>query len=224
MDVIKVFTEEPVGLEALVPDDDPDARRRSEAPATLDAFVAGLAAPYARAYLAGTHLGDVRRVGLTALDDAEAWVQPLLAWAAGRACSALASDGMTRGLVPAEVAGLLRRPGAVRALAVGPVAPGALAAATGAEEGGQRRDHLTALRALLDGGASVLFPETAFDGWDWSLFSRAPLRDALVAAFRQHPAPGVRRFVAPYRRARGEHSFYFEQWALDALPEWAEEV
>ncbi len=222
MDVIKVFTEEPVGLEALVPDDDPDARRRAAAPATLDAFMAGLSAPYARAYLAGTHLGETRRVGLTALDDAQAWVQPLLSWAAGRDGSALAADGTVRGVALAETASLLSRPGDVRALALGPAAPDALAAASGGP--GLRRDHLPALRALLDGGASVLFPETAFDGWDWSLFSRAPLRDPLVDAFRRHPAPTVRRFVVPYRRARGEHTFYFEQWALDALPDWAEEV
>ena len=33
MDVVKVFTEEPIGLEALVSDTDPDARRRSVEPA-----------------------------------------------------------------------------------------------------------------------------------------------------------------------------------------------
>ena len=51
-----------------------------------------------------------------------------------------------------------------------------------------------------------------------------PLRERLVAAFRRHPAPGVRRFVLPYRRARSEHTFYFERWTLDDLPDWIEEL
>jgi len=235
MDVIKVFTEEPIGLEALVPDDAPDARRRDAPPAaSLEAFMAGLDAPYARAYLAGTHLGDGsagaphagRRVGLTALDGAEAWVRPLLAWAAGRSWTVLDAGGITRGLTTAEAAAALRRPDGIRALALGPVPPGALADAAGdpADGPSQRRDRLPALRILLDAGAAVFFAEPAFDGVDWSLFARAPLREPLVVAFRAHPAPGVRRFLAPYRRARGEHTFYFEQWALDALPDWAVEV
>jgi len=219
MDVVKVFTEEPVGLEALVPDAEPDARRQSAASVSLEDLLAPDRRPYARAYLAGTALGPPHRVGLTALDDAEAWVQPLLAWAAGRGWTALDAEGQTRGLLDAEAAAVLRRPDGVRALAVGP-APPALADAVGDD----RRASLPALRAVLDVGASVLFPEPAHDGHDWSLFSLAPLRDSLVDAFRQRPAPGVRRLVAPYRRARGEHTFYLEQWALDALPEWVEEV
>ena len=220
MDVVKVFTEEPIGLEALVPDAEPDARRRSAEAPSLDAFLAGLDAPYARVYLAGTHLGPPRRVGLTALDDAEAWVRPLLTWAAGRDWTALDADGTTRGLIAAEAAAVLRQPGAVGALALGPAPHGALADAAG----GDRRDRLPALRAVLDAGAAVLFPEPAFDGRDWSLFATAPLRDPLAHAFRQHPAPDARRLFAPYRRARGEHTFYLEQWALDDLPDWAEEV
>ncbi|WP_143537600.1 hypothetical protein [Rubrivirga marina] len=220
--MVKVFTEEPIGLEALVPDADADARRRSvEAAPSLEAFLAGLDAPYARAYLAGTHLGPPRRVGLTALDDAEAWVRPLLSWAADRAWSAIEADGSGRGLLVAEAAAALRRAD-VLALAVGPAPLDALAEA--AAVGASRRDRLPALRAVLDAGAAAFFPEPAFDGTDWSLFAPAPLRDPLVAAFRQHPAASARRLVAPYRRARGEHTFYFEQWALDALPDWVEEV
>ena len=218
MDVIKVFTEEPVGLEALVPDDDPDARRRQVAPDSLDAFLARPAAPYARAYLAGTALGPPRRVGLTAVADAQAWVRPLLTWADGRDWTALEA-GATRGLPAPGAAAALRQPGTVVALALGPVPPGALREAAG----GERRDRLPALRAALDAGAAVLFPEPAHDGHDWSLWAPAPLRDPLLAAFRQHPT-SARRLVAPYRRARGEHTFYLEQWTLDDLPGWVEEV
>jgi len=219
--VVKVFTEEPIGLEALVPDEEPDARRRSvEAAPSLEAFLAGLDAPYARAYLAGTHLGPSRRVGLTALTDAEAWILPLLTWAGDRDWSAVDADGDGRGLIAAEVPAALRRADA--ALAVGPAPLDALAEA--AAVGAARRDRLPALRAVLDAGAAALFPEPAFHGHDWSLFAPAPLRDPLVDAFQHHPAAEARRLFAPYRRARGEHTFYFEQWALDSLPDWAEEV
>ena len=222
MDVVKVFIEEPLGLEGLVPDTEPDARRRAAEPSSLDALLAPDARPYARAYIAGTVLGPPRRVGATSLSRPESWTVPLLAWAAGLGGSwtALGPDGATRGLVAPEVAGLLRRAGP-GALAVGPAPADRLAEAARAR---QRRDALPALRALLDGGATVLFPEPAHDGWDWSLFTTAPLWAPLVEAFRQHPAPDARRIVAPYRRARGEHTFYLEQWALDDLPDWAEEV
>lgn len=220
VDVIKVFTEEPVGLEALAPDADPDARRREGGLSTLESLLSPDARPYARAYLAGTDLGPPRRVGLTALDDAEAWLRPLLAWAGDRPWAALGPDGSARTLDALDVADKLRQPGDLRVLAVGLVPPGALADAVS----GARREALPALRSLLDAGAAVLFPEPAFDGRDWSLFARAPLRDPLADAFRQHPAADARRLFAPYRRARGEHTFYLEQWALDALPDWAEEV
>ncbi|WP_412069923.1 hypothetical protein [Rubrivirga sp. IMCC43871] len=219
MDIVKVFVDEPVGLEALVPDDQPDARRRDAPAPTLEAFLARAPEPYARAYLAGTSLGETRRVGLTALDDAESWVQPLLAWAGGRGWTALAVGGTARGLLDAEAAVALRRADGL-ALAVGPAPLAALAAAAD----GERRDRLDALRAVLDAGAAAFFPEPAFDGKDWSLFANAPLHAPLADAFRQHPAPGVRRLVAPFRRARGEHRFYLEQWALDDLPDWVEEV
>ena len=230
MDVIKVFTEEPVGLEALVPDGDPDARRRQATPESLEAFLGhlsgGVPAPYARAYLAGTVLGPPHRVGLTAVGEAEAWVVPLLTWSGSRGWTALV-DGETHALSPDHAADVLRRPardGAhppTAALAVGPVPPGALAAAAGGAS--DRRDRLPALRAVVDAGAAVLFPEPAHDGWDWSLFAPAPLRDPLADAFRQHPA-AARRLWAPYQRARGEHTFYLEQWALDRLPDWVEEI
>ena len=224
MDVIKVFTEEPVGLETLVPDLDPDARRRQVRGGSLESFLARPDAPYARAYLAGTALGPPHRVGLTALADAESWVVPLIAWSNERGWSGVVG-GRSRGFLAQEVAAVLRRPagvsgGPVTALALGPEPPGALADAAGAP---QRRDRLDALRALLDAGCAVLFPEPAHDGWDWSVFAPAPLAAPLADAFRQRPG-AARCLVAPYQEARGEHKFYLEQWALDDLPDWAEEV
>ena len=216
MDVVKVFTDEPIGLEALAPDAEPDARRRDAPPASLESLLARPSEPYARAYVAGTRLGPPHRIGATALRDPGAWTAPLVAWAGGRPWTAVGDGGEE---TVGEPAAVLRAPGPVRALAVGPTVPGALAEAVG-----ERRDRIGALRALLDSGAAVLFPEPAHDGHDWSLFALAPLRDPLVRAFRQRPAPDARRIVAPFRRARGEHTFYLEQWTLDALPEWAEEV
>lgn len=219
MDVIKVFTEEPIGLDSLVPDAEPDARRLAVPSVSLESLLAGPQEDYARAYIAGTRLGPPHRVGATALADPEAWIGPLLGWALGRPWSAFGPSG-TAGLLAAEVPAVLREPGDAQAIVVGPALPEALADVAG----GERRDRLAALRRLLDGGASVLFPEPAHDGVDWSLFSRAPLRDPLVEAFRQRPAPGVRRLVAPFQRARGEHRFYLEQWTLDDLPDWVVEV
>lgn len=224
--MIKVFIEEPVGLEVLAPDDEPDARRRTAEPGSLEALLARGTAPdsdYARAYLAGTHLGDGRpQVGLTAVVEAEAWLQPLLTWAGTRTWSRLHPSGEFRTVAPAEAADALRQPGDATALALGPVSAADLARAAA----GARRDALPALRSLLDADASVavFFPEPAHDGQDWSLFGRRPLRAPLADAFRQHPAPQARRLFAPYQRARGEHTFYIEQWGLDALPDWAERV
>ncbi|MEM1118646.1 MAG: hypothetical protein AAGJ11_19225 [Bacteroidota bacterium] len=222
---MKIFVEEPVGLEVLVPDTEADAHRRGAEIGSLDELLARRFEPdsdYARAYLAGTHLGAPRRVGLTALADAEVWLRPLLDWAGARDWTRLGADGAVTGLLAPEAAGVLRRPGDVQALALGPVPAGVLAASAV----GERRDALPALRAALDASpeAAVLFPEPAHDGHDWSLFTTRPLRSRLVDAFGRHPAPEARRIVAPFQRARGEHKFYLEQWTLDALPDWAEEV
>ncbi|MEO0557880.1 MAG: hypothetical protein AAF170_06825 [Bacteroidota bacterium] len=222
MDIVKVFIEEPVGLESLVRDDDPDAHRRTLELGSLDALLAGTTfeSDYARAYLAGTHLGQPLRIGLTALSDAEAYIQPVLAWAGDRPWTRLSQAGDTVGLLPAEAATSLRQPESTAALAVGPV--DGLELATAAS--GPRREAIPALRSVLDSGTSVLLPEPAHDGVDWSLFTKRPLREALTSAFAAHPAGDARRFIVPYQKARGEHKFYFEQWQLDALPDYVEEV
>ena len=237
MDIVKVFIEEPAGLEALVQDDDPDAHRRGAELGSLDALLAGTTfeSPYARAYLAGTHLvesartqsGDATvhgrsapRIGLTALADPEAFVQPLLAWAQGKTWTHLAADGTSHAVAAAAAAARLRQPDGTSALAVGPV-DGALLATAAA---GHRRDAVSALRAIVDGGAAVLLPESAHDGSDWGLFAPRPLRAPLLSAFQTRRAGDARVFFVPYQRARGEHKFYFEQWQLDALPDFVEEV
>lgn len=213
--IVKYFYEEPVHLEALSAEADPDARRRAEPPGALDDLLRPAA--YYRAYLAGS---DGERTGLTAIEAPQAFVRPLLEVLAGTRWTFAEPDGSVE--PTADPAALLHHPSVAAALAVGvtPADENALGEVAVAE----RRYGLPALRRLLDAGATVLFPEPSHDGWDWSVFSAEPLRERLVASFRAHPAPGVRRFALPYQQARSEHRFYFERWQLDDLPGWIEEI
>lgn len=217
MDVIKYFYEEPASLDVLPDDLDPDARRQSGPALPLEALFEGTS--YYRGYLAGTDLAS-GRIGLTALARPASFAVPLLD-VLGPVWRCVTDAGAAGAVDPAEARTRLQDPRGTALLASGGgEASGALAAA-----GQDRRRALPALRSLLDGGAVVLLPEPAHDGFDWSLFAARPLRAVLVDAFRRHPADGVRRFVIPYRRARGEHRFYFEQWQLDEpLPAYIEEV
>lgn len=233
MDVLKCFFEEPAALyaagRAARPAETGPARPGMRDLPRADSLAALLApeaaAFYARLYLAGTHLPadaarERPRVGLTALRDARLFTAPLLTLAGDATWTVAASaDDLGAGLTAAGAARALVHPEGVAALAFGPgagVPPRALADAAAPE----RREALAALRALLDAypGAAVLLPEPAHDGHDWSVFAAHPLRAPFADALRAHPAPGARRFMLPYQRARGEHTFYFEQWQLDALP------
>ena len=230
MDIVKLFTDDRLGLESLSDDADPDARRRAETAAGdpadgIAAFLADArAASYARVYLAGSVVGEAApdgtrtalRTGLTALGDAEAFTAPLLAWADGRPWHRL--DGTTLvGLTPPEAAAALAHPDAETVLAVGTPPPGI--AADLARLSGDRRSTLAPLRRALDAGLAVLLPEPAPDGWDWSVYAQTPLADPVYDAVRgTSPPPGTLRFAAPYQRMRGEHKFYFERWTLDAPP------
>ena len=226
MDVLKLFTDDRLGLEALSDDADPDARRRELPLDGIEAFLAEARAGtrYARVYLAGSHLGDAApdgsrpalRTGLTALARPEAFTVPLRAWAGDRPWRAL-RDGALVPLSTREIPGALRHPDGDAVLTVGPPPPDAEDAL--ARLSGERRETLAPLRRVLDAGLAVLLPEPAPDGWDWSVYARAPLSDALTDAVRATPLPlDVLRFTAPYQRMRGEHKFYFERWALDAPP------
>ncbi len=222
MDILKYFYEEPAALEAVAADLDPDARGQTGGPRlSLEALLDGPA--YHRGYLAGTDLGG-GRVGLTALARPEAFVRPLVDWLGGLAWQRADGAGQVAALSADEAEAVLRRPAqtAVLVCSEGGVDEGRIAAA--AE--GERRRALPALRRLLDAARVVFFPERAHDGFDWSLFSSAPMREALTAAFRRYPGEGVRRFVLPYQKARSEQKFYFEQWQLQTppLPDYIEEV
>jgi hypothetical protein len=227
-DILKYFHEEPALLEPLTPDADPDARRREDRSDLPD----GVSVPLEdlldtrdvyRGYLAGTNHAD-DEVGLTTLRSPGAYVPPLRE-ALGRSWWARCTDSGT-------VEALDER--AVRRVLCGPTNTTLLATAdapVGTERitavaGRAPRRAAEDLRALLDDAPVVFFPEPAHDGCDWSVFSAAPMRDRLVAAFREHPAPKTRRFVLPYQKARSESKFYFDEWQLTAspLPDYIEEV
>ena len=72
---------------------------------------------------------------------------------------------------------------------------------------------------LLDMGATVVFPEPAHVGHDWSIFSAKPLSARFTEALATAPAD-CRSFVVPYVKARGEHKFYFEQYDLGLFSEY----
>lgn len=227
MDVVKVFVEDPAALGGGAP---PQAGNGDTPapPGSPEAFLAALrapASPFARAYLAGTRLGaagEPLRVGLTALGVPEAWADPLLTWAGERTWTRLTAGGRATEVLVREARAALAAPAGTLALALawGPVPADILATVVL----GDAALSADALRTLLraDEAVAFLLPEPAHDGHDWSVVARSPLREDLVAAFRAHPAPGVRRFVLP--RVRSESRFYVEQWALDALPAGTEEV
>jgi len=226
--ILKYFYEEPVLVEPLTPDRDPDARQREGRAAHTDdgpsmPLEALLDTDEAhRGYLAGTDRAN-SRVGLTTLPP-DAFVPPLRA-ALGRAwwgCSR--PDGSLEALGAEDLQAVLCDPSDTMALvtADAPVAAERVAAAVGRA----RRRTLPALRRLLGDVHVAFFPEPAHDGHDWSFFSARPMRDALTDALRAHPVAGVRRFVLPYQKARSESKFYFETWQLTepSLPDYIEEV
>lgn len=77
-----------------------------------------------------------------------------------------------------------------------------------------RKVGMRLIAELLDGGCTLIFPEKAHSGNDWSIFSSRPLAERMREAMHELP-PDTRGFVIPYVEARGEHKFYFEQYDLD---------
>jgi len=230
MDIVKYFYEEPTLLETLTPDHDPDARQQAhrttetdERPTrqTLEDF---LATPdYYRGYLAGSNRA-ADRVGLTAIEQPAAFVVPLLEALGAAWWARAAPDRTVDVLDTAGARQTLQDPSGTAVLVTA-------AAAVDADRieavvGTPRRYALPALRQLLESARVAFFPEPAHDGFDWSFFSAAPMRDRLTAAFKQNPAEGVRRFALPYQKARSESKFYFERWQLNEapLPAYIEEV
>ncbi|HLA64941.1 MAG TPA: hypothetical protein VK610_10975 [Rhodothermales bacterium] len=206
MDVLKYFHEEPAVLGAATPDAEAEG-----------------AVPLSRGYLAGTHLpdgpDDALRVGLTALADPALWQAPLFDLWGAFVWTRVVSDGTPTSVVPADA---LADPAASPALVV---APHPFTTPLPTDLLGDGRTRAAAAVALLAAGAhAVVWPEPAHDGHDLTILAAGPLHAPLAAALARHPAPAARRFLVPFRRARGEHLFYFEQWQLDALPPHVEEV
>lgn len=74
-----------------------------------------------------------------------------------------------------------------------------------------RKSGMRTIAALLDQGGTLVFPEQAHTGHDWSIFSSRPLARDVREAMSTLPQ-GTRGYVIPYKEARGEHKFYFEQY------------
>lgn len=228
-DILKYFHQEPVLIEPLTPDHDPDARRRADRSPVPDGLLDEGDDPFDteeayRGYLAGTNRAD-DRVGLTTLRTPEAYVTPLLEALGKEWWGRARGPDTAHALDPEETQRVLHAPEQTDVLvtAEAPVAPERIAAAS---EAGQRHG-LSALRPLLDVAHVVFFPEPAHDGHDWGFFSAHPMRERLVAAFRAHPTDAVRRFVLPHQHARSESKFYFDRWQLtetSPLPDYIEEV
>jgi hypothetical protein len=221
LDIIKYFFEEPTSLESLTPDDDLDARQTCAPSLPLEAILAGSA--YHRGYLAGTNLRS-GRVGLTALARTDAIVEAIAATLDRYDTLSVSTVDQASGEVSrTDLLALLQDPSGVRAIAAGPRRPQAALLATSAAE--PRRYAAASIRSLLDLGFFLLFPEPAHSGFDWSLFSRDPIREKLAAALGERKTEDMRIFVLPYQRARSEERFYFEQWALETeLPSYIEEL
>ena len=232
-DVLKYFYEEPAALEPIVPDHDPDARRRGERTDVPpdEAILHGdpfhieqgdAETPY-RGYLTGTNHAE-NRVGLTALRRPAAFVEPFLAAFGGSWWARGDQNGSVESLSPGAVRRVLREPGSTRILvsARAPVPDEAIAAVAVQDPERTR----TALNDLLGAVRIALFPEPAHDEWDWRLWSDDPMRERLTAAFRDRPVSEVRRFVISAADARSESKFYFDMWhpADTDLPEYVEEV
>ncbi len=232
MPIVKYFFEEPALLETPMPDANPDARRRTERSAdsdrdpdadTLRALL-NPATAY-RGYLAGTDL-EANRVGLTACSVMDAMVHALTAVFSHPHACGIAPDGtFNADLDMQAVHNWWTEPQGERVLALSdaPIDPAPLHSV--AQQA--RREGSAALRTLMEAGVTVFFSEPAHDGFDWSFFSPAPVRDALVDALRTHvSASHVRCFVLPFQKARSESKFYFEQWQLNqaSLPTYIQEV
>lgn len=228
LDILKYVHDEPTLLEPLTPDGDPDARWQEEQSAVPEDRILAGEDPFDtqeayRGYLAGASRPD-DRVGLTTLRDPDAYVPPIQE-ALGRAwwgqCTtdeegeALDAAGVRETFVSPTNTGVL-------VTADAPVPTERMAAVAGRAP----RRAIPALQSLLNEAHVAFFPESAHDGFDWSFFSAVPMRDRLVAAFRDHQTDRVRRFVVPYKHARSESTFYFDQWQLTAspLPDYVEEV
>lgn len=228
-DILKYVHQEPVLLEPLTPDADPDARQRADRSSPPDAPPGALEDPFDteeayRGYLAGTNRAD-NCVGLTTLRTPDAYVRPVLD-ALGRAWwGRVGAAGTEETLTADEAQQTLRTPRrtAVLVTADAPVAPKRMIGVTE----GDRHQSLAALRTLLDVAHVVFLPEPAHDGHDWSLWSAHPMQERLVAAFRSHPTDATRRFVLPHEHTRSESKFYFDTWQLtetSPLPDYIEEV
>jgi len=80
------------------------------------------------------------------------------------------------------------------------------------------------LLSFLQQKALIGWAEPAHHGFDWSILSHRPLRPRLTEALRAYVSADTRIFILPFQKARSEHRFYFEQWQLQHLPSYIQEL
>lgn len=238
--IIKLFHEEPFFLEPLPPDEEPDARRRSTELGAIDALLPGdfseraeahaeddLSAdaldrprPYYRLYVAATDLAS-GRVGATAIRRPGVWAAALVAALDGLRWWTLRQDRVAE-IERGELESVLVDPGDVTVVVASLAEPQEPPLRAVAEV--DRREGGGDLKRLLEDAGAVLLREPAHDGYDWSIFAAGPLRERLAPEIASRLGEGTRAFTVPFQKARSEERFYFEQWALEKLPDWVEEI
>ena len=213
MRVIKYFFEEPtvVDLGNGSPGDPPSEEG-------LQALLRGHR--HYRGYLAATDL-DQDLVGGSSLED-QAAARVLLAVFEGPIWFSNQAPGQEEGILrlltaPADILQALSTMSADSVMITGmePTSETATALTTGED----RKSGMHLIAALLDQGCTLVFPEPAHTGHDWSVFSAQPVADRIREAMA-HAPEDTRTFAIPYQKARGEDKFYFEQYDPELFAEY----
>jgi hypothetical protein len=201
--VVKYFFEEPASLEALSPNEDPDARGRS-IERSLEDF---LSQPrHYRGYLTATDL-STERFGLTLLPGGP--FETLLGQMVGARHAHMWFEG---GELPLDPSAMRSRERELLAVIIGErVDRESIELISGTD----RRRMLPFLRSMLESTHIVMLPEPAHHGIDLSLFSSEPLKSGVEAALKRIVRPDIRAFSIPHREARSEEKFYFERYDLE---------
>lgn len=175
-----------------------------------------------RLFISGTDMASGRN-GATAIGRPSSWIDPLLDALSGLFW--MTSEGLSARYVELETVRELLADPRDYMIITGATARNSseLVIAVGRLE---RRAGMANLISLLNEGAEVIFlREPAYHGFDWTVYSTNPLTSRFRAAWIANSLhENARAFTLQWHRARGEHRFHFEHWALDDPQEWMEEI
>lgn len=175
-----------------------------------------------RLYISATDM-DAARNGATAIASPSLWIEPLLAGLPSLEWKS--SDGTnSTALTEKSAAQILENPGEQIAL-VGGHSESRSELVVAAARLERRMGMIHLIELLNEGAEIILLREPAFHGFDWTVYSANPLSKRFRSEWIQNgPYDNVRAFTLPWKRARGEHRFHFEHWALDDPQDWMEEI